>query len=291
MNRIGIAVLALAIIVVVVLGSALYTVDQTQQALITQFGEPVRVVETPGLHVKLPFMQTVIPIDRRLLAFEIPGEEVILVDQRRLDVDSFAMLRITSPLRYYQAVGPAEDAIRPRLVSTVQSSLRRVLGGRGLLAVLSSQREEIMRAIRDQVNSEMHAFGVDIVDVRIRRADLPEENKEAILARMKSERVRIANQARAEGAAAAAQIRADADRERTVLLANARAEADRLRGEGEEQASRMYAGAYGQDPGFFAAWRTMQAYRTVFDAGNTRLVLTPDNDFLHILQAAPMPGN
>jgi membrane protease subunit HflC len=291
MNRIGIAVLALAVIVVVVLGSALYTVDQTQQALITQFGEPVRVVETPGLHVKLPFMQTVIPIDRRLLAFEIPGEEVILVDQRRLDVDSFAMLRITNPLRYYQAVGPAEDAIRPRLVSTVQSSLRRVLGGRGLLAVLSSQREEIMRAIRDQVNSEMHAFGVDIVDVRIRRADLPEENKEAILARMKSERVRIANQARAEGAAAAAQIRADADRERTVLLANARAEADRLRGEGEEQASRMYAGAYGQDPGFFAAWRTMQAYRTVFDTGNTRLVLTPDNDFLHILQAPPMPGN
>ena len=288
-SRLGVAALAAALVAVVVLYSTLFTVTQTEVALVTQFGAPVRVIETPGLHAKIPFVQDVIPIDRRLLPFAIPAEEVILNDQRRLVVDAFAMLRVVDPLKYYQSVGSAEDGIRSRLISTVQSSLRRVLGNRALLAVLSSERGQIMSTIRDQVNAEMRGFGVTIVDVRIRRADLPEENKEAILARMKSERVRIANQARAEGAATAARIRADAERDRTVLLANARADADRLRGEGEEAASRVYADAYSRDPGFFAAWRTWQAYRSVFGTGGSRLVLTPDNDFLRDLQGPPAP--
>jgi membrane protease subunit HflC len=290
MNRILIALAALVVVLAVLADASLFRVDQTEQVLITQFGEPVRVIRTPGLHAKLPFVQTVLHFDNRLLAFEVPAEEVILGDSRRLIVDSFTMLRITDPLRYYQAVGYVEDALRGRLTSIVQSSLRRVLGNNALLAVLSSDRARIMATIRDQVNAEMRAFGVDIEDVRIRRADLPEENTQAILQRMQSERVRVASQARAEGAEASARIRADADRERTVLLADARATADKLRGQGEEAASRLYAQAYGQDPGFFATWRTMQAYRAAFDGGGSRLVLTPDNDFLRLLQAVPKPG-
>ena len=279
-----------AIVVIVVLAlSSLFTVQQTEQVLITQFGRPVRVIPEPGLHAKLPFVQTVISFDRRLLNQELPGEEVILGDQRRLIVDSFTLFRITDPLRYYQAVGPAENGIRGRLNSIVSSSLRRVLGNHTLLDVLSKDRRNIMAAIRGQVNTEMTGFGVSIEDVRIRRADLPEENTQAILIRMQSERERIAKQLRAEGAEASQRIRADAERDRTVLLADAGATADKLRGQGEADASRLYAGAYQQDPGFFAAWRTLLAYREAFGTGNARLVLTPDNDFLRYLQSAPVP--
>ena len=280
-----------AIVVIVVLAlSSLFTVEQTEQVLITQFGRPVRVIPEPGLHAKLPFVQTVISFDRRLLNQELPGEEVILGDQRRLIVDSFTLFRITDPLRYYQAVGPAENGIRGRLNSIVSSSLRRVMGNHTLLDVLSKDRANIMATIRGQVNTEMAGFGVSIEDVRIRRADLPEENTQAILSRMQSERVRIANQLRAEGAEGSQRIRADAERDRTVLLAEAGATADKLRGQGEGDASRLYAAAYQQDAGFFAAWRTLLAYREAFGTGNSRLVLTPDNDFLRYLQAAPVPA-
>ncbi|MBV8092173.1 MAG: protease modulator HflC [Acetobacteraceae bacterium] len=282
-----IAGIALVIVLAILASASLFTVDQTDQTLITQFGQPVRVITQPGLHTKVPFVQTVIPFDRRLINFAMPGEEVILGDQRRLIVDSFTMLRITDPLRFYQAVGPSEQGIRARLFSIVSSSLRRVLGNNGLLAVLSADRERIMQTIRRQVNQEMRGFGVTIEDVRIRRADLPEENTQAILSRMQSERERVAKQARAEGAEASARIRANADRERTVLLAEARATADRLRGEGEAQATRIYAQTYQQDPDFFATWRTMQAYREAFGAGEARLVLTPENDFLKLFQKMP----
>jgi membrane protease subunit HflC len=180
-----------------------------------------------------------------------------------------------------------EEALRGRLGSIVSASLRRVLGNHSLLDVLSADRARIMTAIRNQVNEEMRGFGIDVEDVRIRRADLPEENTQAILSRMQSERERIARQARAEGAEASARIRADAERDRTVLLAEARAQADRLRGQGEEQASRIYAGAYQQDQRFFSAWRTLQAYRDAFGTGHSRLVLTPDNEFLRLLQGGP----
>jgi membrane protease subunit HflC len=281
---------AAALIVIVLLGvSSLFTVDQTEQVLITQFGRPVRVISDPGLHAKLPFVQTVISFDRRLLNLELSGQEVILGDQRRLIVDSFTMFRISDPLRYYQAVGSVEDGIRGRLNSIVQSSLRRVLGNNTLLDVLSADRTHIMANIRQQVNSEMGSFGVSVEDVRIRRADLPEENTQAILGRMQSERQRVAAQARAEGVEASQRIRADADRDRTVLLADARAKADNLRGEGEAQASRTFAQAFDKDPGFFQAWRTLSAYRDAFGGGNARLVLTPANDFLRYLATPPVP--
>jgi modulator of FtsH protease HflC len=282
-------VIALLVVLLIVADASLFTVDQTQQVLITQFGDPVRVVTTPGLHVKKPFVQTVIPFDKRLLTVELPGEEVILSEQRRLVVDSFVVFRIEDPLRYYQAVGIGDFAIQSRLSSIVTGSLRRVLGNNTLLNVLSVDRDHIMATIRDQVNAQMPGFGVSIEDVRIRRADLPPENTQAILQRMQSERQRVAAQARAEGAEASAKIRADAERERTVLLAQARATADRLRGEGEAGATAIYAKAFDQDPWFFGIWRTLQGYRDAFDTGAARLVITPDNAYLHYLQAPPTP--
>ena len=287
MSRGLIALIALLVVIAIVADASLYTVDQTEQVLITQFGNPVRVVTDAGLHVKKPFVQTVIRFDKRLLPIELPGEEVILADQRRLIVDSFVVFRIHDALKYYPAVGPGQFAIQTRLNSIVTASLRRVLGNNQLLDVLSADRERIMATIRDQVNAEMPGFGVAIEDVRIRRADLPPENTQAILQRMQSERQRVAAQARAEGAEASAKIRADAERERTVLLAEARATADRLRGEGEGEATGIYAKAFGQDPQFFSVWRTLQGYRDTFEGGRARLVITPDNEYLRYLREAP----
>jgi membrane protease subunit HflC len=287
MSRLSIVAVALLVVLAVVGSAALFTVDQTERALVVEFGEIVRPVNQPGLHAKIPFVQNVISFDRRLLNIELPGEEVILGDQRRLIVDTVTVFRISDPLKFYQAVGPAPDAIRGRLNSIVTGSLRRVLGNNKLLDVLSADRERIMSTIRQQVNAEMANFGIAIEDVRIRRADLPRENTDAILQRMQSERQRVAAQARAEGAEAAQKIRADADRQRTVLLADARAKADELRGEGEATATQTYAQAFGQDPAFFSYWRTLQGYRNVFDSGAARLVITPDNDYLRLLQAPP----
>jgi membrane protease subunit HflC len=287
MNRAVLAALVAVALLLIVAGSALFTVEQTEQVLITQLGQPIRVIAAPGLHAKKPFVQSAISFDRRLLDFEVSGDEVILADQRRLIVDSFIRFRIADPLHYYQAVGPSEEAIRARLNAVVSSSLRRVLGNEPLLAVLSSDRDRIMGTIRKQVNDEMQSFGVAVQDVRIRRADLPEENTLAILKRMQSERERVARQARAEGAEASARIRADAERERTVLLAEARGRSERLRGEGEQQAIAIYAQAFQRDPQFFTTWRTLQAYRDAFSAGTDRLLLTSDNDFLRYLQKSP----
>jgi membrane protease subunit HflC len=292
MNRITVGGIALVLVLVFLASGSLFTVAQTEQVLLVQFGQIVRPIEDPGLHAKVPFIQNVISFDRRLLNVELPGEEVILGDQRRLIVDTLTVYRISDPLRFYQALGPVPDAIRGRLSSIVTGSLRRVLGNNKLLDVLSADRDRIMTTIRGQVNTEMQSFGVTVVDVRIRRADLPEENTQAILSRMQSERQRIAAQARAEGAEASARIRADAERDRTVLLADARATADNLRGEGEADATRIYSQSFGQDPAFFAIWRTLQGYRDIFDSGTARLVLTPDNDYLRYLQVPPAdPGH
>jgi membrane protease subunit HflC len=279
-----------AILVVALLAAnSLFTVAQTEQVLLTQLGRPLLVIETPGLHVKIPFVQTAIPFDRRLLDYDTPPEEVILGDQRRLIVDAFARFRIGDPLTYYQAVGPTEQGIRARLDSVLSSSLRSGLGNEQLLDVLSSQRTRIMGAIQQQVNREMADFGVAVLDVRIRRADLPPENTQAVLARMQSERQRVASQVRAQGAEQAAGIRADADRARTVLLAQAHAKAEALRGEGEAAATRIYAQAYSQNPHFFAIWRSLEAYRQGFAAGKARLVLSPDSGFLALLKTLPQP--
>jgi membrane protease subunit HflC len=289
MNRVVIAVVAVVAVVLLMSDLSFFTVSQTEMVLVTQLGQPVRVIEQPGLQVKIPFIQTAIPFDRRLLDYDSPQEEVILGDQRRLIVDSFTRYRITNPLEYYQSVGPTEEGIRGRLNSVVTSSLRRVLGSETLLDVLSAQRDRIMATIRTQVNDEMKGFGVKVVDVRIRRADLPEENTEAILQRMQSERKRVAAQARAEGAEASAKIRADADRQKTVLLAQAHADAEKLRGQGEAQAIAIYADAFQRDLQFFSTWRTLQAYKEAFATGKSHLVLSPQDDFLKLMQGLPKP--
>jgi len=275
-------------VALITLANTVFTVHQTQQVLITQFGEPQRVIRNPGLNFKIPFVQTVITFDRRLLDFESGGEEVILGDQRRVIVDSFTRYRITDPLLFFQTVGATEQGIRLRLNSIVSSSLRRVLGNESLLSVLSEDRTRIMGAIRDQVNAEAQRFGIVVTDVRIRRADLPEENTQAILARMQSERERVAREARAEGAEQAQRIRAQAERERTVLLAQAEANAAILRGAGEQEAIGIFAEAFGRDPEFFQFYRTMQAYRNVFGPDSeARMVLTPDSDFFRYFRDMP----
>jgi membrane protease subunit HflC len=286
MNRLAIGG-AVLVALLLLAASSFFTVQQTQQVLITQFGQPIRVIDEPGLHVKLPLIQNVITFDRRLLDFETAGEEVILGDQRRLIVDSFTRYMITNPLLFFQTVGAAEQGIRGRLNSIVTSSLRRVLASETLIAVLSAERGRIMGEIRNQVNEEGQRFGIEITDVRIRRADLPEENTQAILSRMQSERERVAREARAEGFEVAARIRAQAERDRTVLLAEAEANAAILRGTGEQEAIRVFAEAFQKDPEFFQFWRTMQAYREVFSTGESRMVLTPESDFFRYFREMP----
>ena len=286
MNRLFISGVVAAVLLATAL-SSLFVVAQTEQVLVTQFGEPIRVIREPGLAWKIPFVQNVISLDRRLLDFEGPREEVILGDQRRLVVDSFVRFRITEPLEFFKTTGAAEGGIRGRLTSIVTSAVRRVLGNEPLPSVLSQDRARIMGEIRRQVNAEATRFGVEVLDVRIRRADLPEQNTQAILSRMQSERERVARQERAEGAQESAGIRANAERERTVILAEAQRDADILRGQGDREAIGIFAEAYGRDPQFFQVWRTLQAYREAFADGETRFVLTPDSDFFQYFRNMP----
>ncbi|MGH7041370.1 MAG: protease modulator HflC [Acetobacteraceae bacterium] len=287
MNRLTIAAAALGVIVLIALTGSVYTVNQTQEALITQFGKPVRVVTEPGLHFKTPFVQTVILFDHRLQMDVFPAEETILGDQKRLIVDGFAEYRIVNPLTYYQTVGPFPDAILQRLDAVVSASMRNVLASVSMVSVLTSSRTHLLAQVLTQVRKAMAQFGVNVVDVRISRTSLPAQNTDAVLKRMRAERERVAAQLRAQGAEAALKITAGADRTRTVLLADAKAQADALRGEGEAQSIATYAKAVDQDPRFYGIWRTLEAYRQGLATPRNRLVLTPDSPILRYLRHAP----
>jgi modulator of FtsH protease HflC len=263
--------------------SSLFIVDQTEQALLLQLGKPVRVIRQPGLGVKLPFIQNVVYFDKRLLDVEPPPEEVIASDQKRLVIDTYTRYRITDPLLFYQTVG-SEEAVRARLTAMVSGSLRQVIGNVPLSALLSVQRATIMGQIRDDMKTAAAPFGIDVVDTRIRRADLPPENSQAIYARMQSERQQQAALYRAEGAQAAQTVRANADRERTVILADAQRDAQKVRGEGDGKAIDIYAAAYGKDKDFFAFYRSMQAYRDAFGGHNTSFVLSPEGGFFRFFE-------
>jgi modulator of FtsH protease HflC len=298
MNRRILAVVAVVLVLAGIFAmSALFIVDQTEQAMVLQLGQPRRVVRTPGLWVKRPFIENVIYYDRRLLDFEPPPEEVIASDQKRLVVDTYTRYRITDPLLFYQTVN-SEAAVRARLNALVSGSLRRVVGNVTLSALLSAQRAPIMHQIRDEVRTQAAPFGIDVIDVRIRRADLPPENSEAIYARMESERQQQAAQYRAEGAEAAQTVRAKADRERTVILAEAQRTAQITRGQGDAKATQIYAAAYDQDKDFFSFYRSMQAYRDALSANTTSFVLVPDGSFFRYFAdpngarpaAAPAPA-
>jgi len=266
-----------ALLVVLLIGSV-YTVHQSRQALILQFGNPVRVVQEPGLGFKVPFIQQVEYFEKRVLDYDAPSVELILGDQKRLVVDAFTRYRIVDPLRFRQAAG-SEALFRQRLEPTVFAALRSVLGETSLIDVLSKDRVLLMARIRDEANKALGRFGVEIVDVRIKRADLPVENSQAIFRRMQTEREREAKELRAQGAEIAQRIRARADRERRVLIAEAQKRAEILRGEGDAEAIRIFAEAFGQDVDFFKFYRTMQAYRQALADGNTSIVMSPESDF------------
>ena len=295
MNRRTLTAAAVALVIAgIFMMSSLFIVDQTQIALVLQFGQPRRVIRHPGLEVKRPFIENVIYYENRLLDLEPPPEEVIVSDQKRLVVDTYTRYRIIDPLLFYQTVS-TEASVRARLAALVSGSLRRVLGNVTLSALLSYQRAEIMHQIRDEVSAQGKSFGIDVVDVRIRRADLPEENSQAIFARMKSEREQQAAQYRREGAEAAQTVRANADRERTVILAEAQRDAQRVRGEGDAQSIKTYADAFGQDKEFFAFYRSMQAYRDALNGRTTSFVLSPDSGFFRFFEnldgASAKPGS
>lgn len=279
------AVSALAVVVVVLLYSSLFTVSQIEQALVLQFGKPVQVITTPGLHFKLPW-QDVTDYDRRILDFEPAGEEVIASDQKRLVVDTYARFRITNPLLFYQSLG-TEVVARTRLNSIITGALRRVIGGIELQAVVSQRRAELMRQIRDEVNEQSKGFGIDVIDVRLKRADLPEGNSQAVYDRMKSERQREAAQYRAEGQQQAQAIRANADRQRIEILADAQKQSQILRGQGDADSIRVSAEAYSRDKDFFSFYRSLEAYRDGLSGQNTTLVLSPDTPFFKFLEAGP----
>ncbi len=279
MNRkflIGVGVVVLATVILAM--SSLFIVNQAEQAIVLQFGEPKRVIRDPGLKVKIPFIQNTVFYDKRLLDFAPPSEEVIASDQKRLVVDTFARYRIVDPLLFYQTIG-AEALAQTRLGATISGSLRRVVGNVTLAQVLSDERSRIMEEIRLDVNKAAVSFGLDVVDVRLRRADLPEENSQAIFARMQSEREREAREFRAQGAELGQRIRSRAERERTVIIAEAQKQAQILRGEGEGESVKIYADSFGKDPSFFSFYRSMQAYREALGGGDTTMVLSPDSDF------------
>jgi membrane protease subunit HflC len=291
MNRRLLLVIAVLLVVAGIVGmNALFMVDQTEQALVLQFGQPRRVIRDPGLWVKRPFLEDVRHYDNRLLNFEPPPEEVIVSDQKRLVVDTYTVYRITDPLLFFQTVN-SELAVRARLSAMVNGSLRRVLGNVTLSALLSHERSAIMRQIRDEVSDQGKAFGINVVDVRIRRADLPEENSQAIYARMVSERQQQAAQYRGEGSEAAQTVRANADRERTVILAEAQRDAQRVRGDGDAESIRIYADAFEKDKNFFAFYRSMQAYREALNGRTTSFVLSPDSGFFRFFENSSGAGD
>ncbi len=284
-QRILIGLGVVVAVTVFLLANALFTVYQTRQALVLQFGNPIRVITEPGLNIKVPFIQQVEFFERRVLDYDAGSVELVLGDQRRLVVDAFARYRIVDPLRFRQSVG-SEVAFRGRLEPITFSALRSVLGEVSLFTILSDERAQLMDRIASEANRALQQFGVEVIDVRIKRADLPQENQEAIFLRMQTEREREARELRAQGEEIAQRIRARADRERRVLIAEAERESQQIRGRGDAVAIATFADAFGQDPAFFGFYRSMQAYRNALADEATSFVLAPDSDFFRFFHSA-----
>ena len=281
----GIALLIAAALVLLVGALSFFTVDPTQQALVLRFGQPVRdLIDAPGLYAKWPFIDTVVYIDKRILALDNERQEVLVADNQRLEVDAFVRYRIADPLLFYQSVFNVQGA-GAQLGGMLNSALRRTLSEASISDIVRNKRDELMAAIRDQVKEGAKRFGLDVVDVRIKRADLPEENSEAVFRRMQTERQQRAASYRAQGSQQSQQIKAEADRNVTVTLATAQQEAEKIRGEGDGERNRIFAEAYGADPEFFAFYRSMQAYDTGFK-GDNRAVLSPKSDFFRYFSTA-----
>jgi len=268
--------------ILVVLGviayQSLFVVQEINQAIVLQFGDPKKVISKPGLQVKIPFIQNVVFLDRRILSLDPAPEEVIASDQKRLIVDAYARFKIIDPLKFYISVGD-ERVARSRLATIINSRLRSVLGTQSLATLLSEDRTKQMAIIQEGVNTEAEGFGITIIDVRIKRADLPQANSEAIYKRMQTEREREAKEFRAKGAEMAVTITSTADKEVTVILANAKKQSEIMKGEGDGKRNKIFADAFGRDPNFFSFYRAMQAYEKALIGGDTSLILSPDSDF------------
>ncbi len=269
----------------ILLTNVFFIVYQTEQAIVLEFGKPIRVVRQPGLGIKWPFVENVVYYDKRLLDVEPPPEEIITADQKRVVVDTYTRYLIANPLLFYQAVD-TEAGARARLAAMVSASLRQVIGTVHLSAVLSTARSSIMHQIRDGVRDQAKSFGIDVVDTRIRHADLPPQNSEAVYKRMISQRHQQAALYRGEGYQAAATVRAKAERDRTVILAQAQKKAQEVRGSGDATAIATYAKAYGQDERFFAFYRSLEAYQAALAGKNTTFVLTPRSTFFRYFESA-----
>ena len=274
----GIVALIVVLVLVIVGFGSIYTVRQTEQALVVRLGEPVRVVTEPGLNFKIPFIDSVISIDKRILDLENPAQEIIANDQRRLVVDAFARYKIKNALRFYQSIGSIQAA-NIQLTTLLNAAMRRVLGEVTFIQIVRDDREGLMNKIRDQLDKEADGYGISVVDVRIRRADLPEANSQAVYQRMQTERQREAAEFRAGGGQKAQEIRSKADREATVIIADANSTAEQTRGAGDGERNRLFAESYGQDPEFFAFYRSMTAYENGLKSNDTRFLLRPDSEF------------
>jgi membrane protease subunit HflC len=276
------AFLAFVIVLLGIAAAGVYAsafiVHQNEQGLVLEFGKPKRVVQVPGLHWKLPLVETVDIFDKRILDLDTTTQEVTASDQKRLLVDAFARYKIVDPLKFYQTLR-FEGAVRSRLGPIVESALRRALGGATFQDLVRDRREELMKQIASNVNDEGREFGLEVVDVRIKRADLPEQNLKSVFDRMRAERQREAAEFRAQGTGEASRIKANADREVTVIKAEATRKGEELRGQGEAERNRIFAEAFGRDPDFFAFYRSMQAYEAGLKPGDTRFVIAPDSDF------------
>ena len=273
----------------VVIFQSLFVVQEISQAIVLQFGDPKKIVTKAGLNFKLPFIQNVVYLDKRILNLDNDPEEVIAADQKRLIVDAFARFKIVDPLKFYISVGN-ERVARSRLSTIINSRIRGVLGTQELATLLSTDRARQMQIIQSQVNEEAKNFGINIVDVRIKRADLPPANSEAIYKRMQTEREREAKEFRAQGAEIAQKIRSTADKDVTVILAQANKKSEIMKGEGDGQRNKIFANAFGRDPQFFAFYRAMQAYEKALIGGETSLVLSPDSDFFKFFGKSIKPN-
>lgn len=281
--------LAVLVAVLFVAANSVYVVNQAEQAIVLQFGEPVRLVKEPGLKFKIPFIQNVTLYDTRLLNLDPPAQEVVLNDKKRLDVDSFTRYRIVDPLKFYKTVRTEVQA-RSKLEEIVNSSVRKILGRITLQELLSQKRTQIMADISSAVKVDAAQIGVSVADVRIRRADLPLEVLQAINARMKTERERDAKEFRAQGQQQAQQIRAQADKERTIIIAEAEKQAQITRGEGDKEAIMIWNNAANTDPRFYAFYRSLEAYRKAMSDGEASLVLSPDSEFFEFFKSSLKSG-
>jgi membrane protease subunit HflC len=275
----------IALVALIILGSgSLYTVHQNQQALVLRLGEPRGVVTAPGLHFKVPFIETVLFFDKRILDLETDKQEVLASDNNRIEVDAFLRYRIVDVLKFYQSVNTVQRS-NNQLGSILNSAVRRVLGEANMVQIVRDNRSNLMARIRDQVEQEATKFGVSVIDVRIRRADLPRQISEQVFKRMQTERAREAAEFRAQGAEQAQRITAKADRDVVVLRADAQRQADTIRGEGEATRNQIFAESFGKDPDFFAFYRSMQAYEAGLKSTDTRLVISPNSDFFRFFGA------